>query len=80
MGESTKDALRVNFDSKLKLEFHGVKVTSDAGLLAYREIDDAFGLTEMTANGLTDNRIGKKHTAQSCCFTEAIDLQSLGRI
>jgi hypothetical protein len=59
MGESKKDALRVNFDNKLKLEFHGVKVTSDAGLLAYREIDDAFGLTEMTANELTDNRIGK---------------------
>ena len=29
MGESRKDALRVNFDKKLKLEFHGTKVTSD---------------------------------------------------
>ena len=32
MGEGKKDALRVNFDNKLKLEFHGVKVTSDAAL------------------------------------------------
>ena len=47
MGESKKDALRVNFVRKLKLEFHGVKVTSDAGLLAYRERDDVFGLTDI---------------------------------
>ena len=60
MGESKKDALRVNFDRKLKLEFHGVKVTSDAGLLAYREIDDVFGLMDMVAYELTDNRTGKK--------------------
>jgi hypothetical protein len=59
MGESRKDALRVNFDKKLKLEFHGVKVTSDAGLLAYREIDDVFELTDMAACELRDNRTGK---------------------
>ena len=35
MGERKKDALKVNFDRKLKLEFYGVKVTSDAGLLAF---------------------------------------------
>jgi len=59
MGEARKDALRVNFDKKLKLEFHGVKVTSDAGLLAYREIDDVFGLMDLAACELTDNRTGK---------------------
>ena len=47
MGESKKDALRVGFYNRLRLDFHGVKVTSDAGLLAYREIDDVFGLTDM---------------------------------
>ena len=59
MSESKNDALRVNFNKKLKLEFHGVKVTSDAGLLAYREIDDVFGLTDMAACEIIDNRTGK---------------------
>ena len=48
MGEARKDALRVDFDRSVKLEFHGSTVSSDAGLLACRELDEALALTANT--------------------------------
>ena len=64
MGESKNGSLRVSFDRKLKLEFQGAEVTSDAGLLAYRELDEALGLSRLAEMRLTDRRTGRnvRHT------------------
>jgi hypothetical protein len=63
MGDAKNDDLRVGFDSRLKLKFCGSKVTTDAGLLAYRELDEALGLTRMGTELFTDSRQGsnKQH-------------------
>ena len=55
--------MRVQFDRRLKLNFLGSKVTTDAGLLAYRELDEALGLTETGEELLADSRLGsnKQH-------------------
>jgi hypothetical protein len=58
-GEAGCDALRPDFDRRVKLEFHGSSVTSDAGLLAYRELDDALGLMAIAGQHLVDSRTGR---------------------
>jgi hypothetical protein len=59
MGEVKFEPLRVDFDRRLKLEFHGSDISSDAGLLPYRELDDALGLTELGGDVLSETRRGK---------------------
>ena len=58
-GEESGAALRVTFDPRLKLEFHGSRMTSDAGLLPFRDLDDVLGLTDLAGEALTDTRRGR---------------------
>ena len=58
MGESRKDALKLGFDGSVRLEFRGATVSSDGGLLAYRDVDDVFALTATAGAALKDCRTG----------------------
>jgi len=58
-GESKNTGLKLFFDRRLRLEFRGAKITTDAGLLVVRELDEMMGLTEMAADLIEDKRTGK---------------------
>ena len=64
MGEAGKETLRVDFDRTLKFEFHGSTITSDAGLVVYRELDEMLGLVAMSGKFFDDSRTGQniRHT------------------
>lgn len=59
MGAMEDTGLKLSFDRRLALEFHGAKISSDAGLLAYREMDEVLGLTTLGGCLLNDWRTGK---------------------
>ena len=59
MGDGEKTFLKLNFDSKVRLEFRGATITSDAGLLACRDLDDALSLTDFADDFLEESRTGK---------------------
>jgi CBS domain-containing protein len=68
MGETAPEAVRIDFDRRIELEFHGARITSDGGLLAYGELDDALGLIDLATAALSDGRRGRntRHRLAGC--------------
>ena len=67
-GEGQELPLRVAFDRRIKLEFHGARITSDGGLLAYRELDDTVGLTATAASDTRRRPAREEHSAPAARF------------
>ena len=68
MSDPKGEDLKVGFDGSMRLEFHSAKVTSDTGLLAYRDLDEALGLFDSVPSvvhcgpGVTSSTISR-----ACC-------------
>jgi hypothetical protein len=63
VGDARTRPLRLDFHPRIRLEFHGARLSSDGGLLAYRELDERLDLTSMATDWLVDTRRGlnKRH-------------------
>jgi hypothetical protein len=77
-GEAKNGGIRLLFDRRLRLEFRGAKITTDAGLLAVRELDEMMGLTDMAAGLIVEGR--KEHPAPDTRTSSLVGLRKARRI
>jgi hypothetical protein len=59
VGEKEKQPFQLSFNSSLRVDFQGARVTSDGGLILVRELDERLGLRALVQRHLSDSRRGK---------------------
>src|SRR2546428_4346085 len=59
VGDVESGPIRLSFNPQLRVEFRGATVTSDAGLLLPRELDESLGLSALIERHLSDPRTGR---------------------
>jgi hypothetical protein len=60
-GEAEKGAIRREFNRSVMIDFQGAKITSDAGVLMLRKVDERFGIIGPMEDSLDDSR-SPRHT------------------
>src|ERR1700676_2317449 len=79
-GESKSEALRLDFDRRLMLRFRGSVITSDGGLLAYRELDDVLALTMSGGERLAEARTGRNRRHLLVGLLRPVGVRSASRL
>ena len=59
MSENCDTPFKLEFGSRVRLEFRRATITSGAGLLECRELDAAPGLTETANDNIYESRTGR---------------------
>ena len=59
MGEKQNQPFQLSFNTSLRVDFQGSRVTSDGGLLLVREMDERLGLSALIVENIMDDRHGK---------------------
>ena len=80
MGDGENASVRLQFNPKVRLGFHGSTITSDTGLFALREFDDALGLTEIAGDHLQESRTGRNILHPPGSAAKTVHLQPPGRL
>jgi hypothetical protein len=78
VGEKETEPFQFTFNGFLKVAFQGSRVTSDAGLILVRELDERLGLEAIIAAHLSDSAPRTEHAVPVEGSPAAIDLQPPG--
>ena len=78
-GAGSEGGFRLDFDPGVPLKFHGSNISSDGGLLLFRELDETLGLHDRAGPSLRDTRTGKRGS-QLCRPVAPIHFWATGRL
>ena len=76
-GASETDGARLSFDRRVRLEFHGSKISSDGGLLLFRELDEVLGLHDIAGGMSVHPHRTLKLNSRLLCRTITVFLERL---
>jgi hypothetical protein len=78
VGDLNDAVLKLDLDCRLIFQFRGYLVTSAAALFAYRDVDDAYGLTVMAVERRADARSGRNSRHALVGFAASVG--AIGRL